>query len=71
MDFARLVIVPILPDVVNDSTGIESAEIVEQARVPVVSRKRAKSRSYEAAIKIICKSPVWLTSLQIDPGSCR
>ena len=49
-------VVPILPNVVNDNTGIESAEIVEQARVPVVSRIRAKSRSYEAAIKIIFRS---------------
>jgi len=55
-DFARFVIVPVLPNIVKDKTGIESAEIVEQARVPVVSRIRAKSRSYEAAIKIICKS---------------
>ena len=55
-DFARFVLVPVLPNVVNDSTGIQTAEIVEQARVPVVSRIRAKSRSYEAAIKIICKS---------------
>src|SRR4029077_2590768 len=54
-DFAGCVLVPVLPDVVNDSTGIQTAEIVEQARVPVVSRIRAKSRSYEAAIKIICK----------------
>ena len=46
------VIVPILPNVVNDSTGIESAEIVKQACIPAVSRKRAKSRSYEAAVKI-------------------
>ena len=35
----------ILSNVVNDGTGIESAEIVEQARIPVVSRIRAKSRS--------------------------
>ena len=55
-DFARFVLVPVLPNVVHDSTGIESAEIVEHARVPVVSRIRAKSRSYVAAIKIIFKS---------------
>ncbi len=39
--------VPILPNVVNDETGIESAEIVKHARIPAVYRVRAKSRSYE------------------------
>src|SRR5262249_42278467 len=54
-DSARPIIVQILTNVVNDNTGIESAEIVEDARVAVVSRIRAKSRSYKAAIKIILK----------------
>src|SRR5207237_3158945 len=40
-DFAGCVIVPILSNVVNDSTGIESAEVVKQSRVPVFSRIRA------------------------------
>src|SRR5262245_11066215 len=40
----------------NDKTAIESAEIVKQARIPAVSRERAKSRSDEAAIKIIFRS---------------
>src|SRR5262249_12305146 len=67
-DFARLVIVPILPNVVNDKTGIESAEIVKQARIPAVSRVRAKSRSYVAASKIIYKCsflPLHFKSIQV------
>ena len=32
--------------------SIKAAEIVKQARIPAVSRERAKSRSYEAAVKI-------------------
>ena len=51
-DFARGAIVPVLPNVVNDETGIESAEIVKHACIPAVSRERTKSRSYDAAEKI-------------------
>src|SRR5438477_3807324 len=39
--------VPILPNVVDDRAGIESAEIVKHARIPAVSRERAKSWSTE------------------------
>src|SRR5947207_12932186 len=39
--------VPILPNVVDGRAGIESAEIVKYARIPAVSRERAKSWSYE------------------------
>src|SRR5436190_3472889 len=39
--------VPILPNVVDDRAGIESAEIVKHARIPAVSRERAKSGSTE------------------------
>ncbi len=42
------VIVPVLPNVVDDETSIESAEIVKHACIPAVSRERAKSRSYDA-----------------------
>src|SRR5438552_15385769 len=51
-DFARGAIVPVLPNVVNDETSIESAEIVKHACIPAVSRERTKSRSYDAAEKI-------------------
>src|SRR5262249_6785328 len=52
-DSARPIIVQILTNVVNDKIGIECVDIVEKARVAVVSRIRAKSRSYEAAGKIV------------------
>src|SRR5438874_5140948 len=46
-DFARLKFVPVLPNVVDGRAGIESAEIVKYARIPAVSRERAKPWSYE------------------------
>src|SRR5262249_9803219 len=54
-DSARLVIVQILTNVVNGNTGIESADMVEQAGVTVGSRIRGKSRSYVGAGEIIFK----------------
>src|SRR5437016_3837091 len=51
-DLAYEVSVPILPNAVDGRAGIESAEIVKHARIPAVSRERAKSWSYEPVVKI-------------------
>src|SRR5262245_17457868 len=57
-DFA--IKVPILANVMDDKSRIESAQVVKQARIPAVSRKRAESRSAEAAIKINFKKSRWV-----------
>src|SRR6266446_1716358 len=42
----------VLTNVVNGRAGIESAEIIKQARIPAVSRERAESDSYEVVVEI-------------------
>src|SRR5437764_6777052 len=51
-DFASRTNVAHLTNEVDGRASIKTAEIVKHARIPAVLRKRAKSWSYEAVVKI-------------------